>query len=434
MLARHVRILLAASALAAGLPVAVSLGQPATAPAAAPAPAGDEAGGRGRGGRGGAGRAAVPRSDGDRALVNPYAVNTGWYTMPEGRFLGGASAIAIDKDGTSVWIAERCGGWDLCAGSHVNPVIRFNAAGRITAQLGADMISYPHGLDIDKDGNVWVTDLQSNTDNAARAGRGNFPNPAPGSVKTPAGAQVLKFSPQGKLLLRIGTPGVYGKDQTHLSQPSDVVVSPVTGEVFVSDVHDTQPANNRIVVFDRNGKYLREWPCEAGTRGLDCSHGISMDSHGNIFSANRAMGRVDVFDPNGRLLHAWPQFGRATGVYVDGKDNLYVSDSGSGAGSGFLRGIHVGSAETGIVTAFVPDPWGQPSADNAMRGTSSPEGVTADRNGVIYASGVTPAGIARYTIQHNTPHGNSQGRGPGSPNGPPAGSPEPTVPPPPGGP
>jgi sugar lactone lactonase YvrE len=426
----HTRLLLAATALAVSVPVAISLAQPAPAPAAGnAAPAAGNAAPTGRGGRG-ADRPIVARSDGDRALVNPYSVNTGWYTMPPGRFLGGASAIAIDKDGTSVWIAERCGGWDLCAGSHVNPVIRFNAAGKITAQIGADMISYPHGLDVDKDGNVWVTDLQSNTDNAARAGRGNFPNPPPGSVANPAGAQVLKFSPQGKLLLRIGTPGVYGKDQTHLSQPSDVVVSPVTGEVFVSDVHDTQPANNRIVVFDRNGKYLREWPCEAGTRGLDCSHGISMDSHGNIFSANRSMNRVDVFDPNGNLLHKWLQFGRATGVYVDKKDNLYVSDSGSGAGSGFLRGIHVGSAETGIVTAFIPDPWGQPSADNAMRGTSSPEGVTADKNGVIYASGVTPAGIARYTIQHNVPWSNSQGRGPGSPNGPPLGTPVPTVAPP----
>jgi len=65
-----------------------------------------------------------------------------------------------------------------------------------------------------------------------------------------------------------------------------------------------------------------------------------------------------------------------------------------------------------------------------MRGTSSPEGVTADRNGVVYASGVTPAGIARYTLQHNVPLSNAQGRGPGSPGSPPAGSPVPTVPPP----
>jgi sugar lactone lactonase YvrE len=424
---RIAKVLLAASALGV-LVAAAALAQQAPAQDG-PAPAASRAGG-GRGARGGQPAAPSPRTDGDRALINPYAVNTGWYTMPAGRTLGGASAIDIDKDGTSVWIAERCGGYDLCAGSHVAPVIRFNAAGKVTAQIGADMISYPHGLHIDKDGNVWVADLQSNIDNAARAGRGNFPNPAPGSVPNVAGAQVLKFSPQGKLLLRIGTPGVYGKDQTHLSQPSDVVTSPVTGEVFVSDVHDTQPANNRIVVFDRFGKYLREWPCDPGARGLDCSHGITMDSRGYIYSANRAGGTVDIFDPQGKVIARWPQFGRATGVYIDKNDILYVSDSGSGAGSGFLRGVHVGSARTGIVTAFIPDPLGQPSNDNAMRGTSSPEGVAADKNGVIYASGVTPGGIARYTIQHNVVPGNSQGRGPGSPGGPPAGSPIPTVSPP----
>jgi sugar lactone lactonase YvrE len=415
----HTKALL--TALAMLLPVAGSLAQqaPQDGPAA------------GRGGRGAQAAAPIgPRSEGDRALVNPYAVNNGWYTMPKGRYLGSSSAIDIDRDGTSVWIAERCGGQDLCAGSSVNPVMRFNARGQVTAQLGANLISYPHGIHIDHEGNVWIADLQSNIDNAARAGRGNFPNPPPGSVKTVAGAQILKFTPQGKLLLRIGTPGVYGKDATHLSQPSDMVTSPRTGEIFVSDVHDTQPANNRIVVFDRNGKYLREWACEPGDRGLDCSHGIAMDSRGYIYSANRALGAVDVFDPQGKLLHRWPQFGRATGVYIDRNDILYVSDSGSNAASSFLRGIRIGSARTGIVTAFIPDPWGQPSPNNAMRGTSSPEAVTADRNGVIYASGVTPPGIFRYTITNNTLPVNAQGRGPGSPGGPPAGSPLPSVAPP----
>jgi hypothetical protein len=422
----HAKGLMAAAAIAAMVPAIAALTQFAQAQDA-------PAAGRGAGGQGG-GRGAAqppgPRSEGDRALVNPYAVNQTWYTMPKGRYLGSSSAIDIDNDGTSVWVAERCGGQDLCAGSSVNPVFRLNAQGRITAQFGADMISYPHGIHVDKDNNIWVADLQSNIDNAARAGRGNFPNPAPGSVKNVAGAQILKFSPQGKLLLRIGTPGVYGKDATHLSQPSDMVTSPVTGEVFVSDVHDTQPANNRIVVFDKNGKYLREWACDPGPRGLDCSHGIAMDSRGYIYSANRAQSRVDVFDQNGKLLHMWPQFGSATGVFIDKNDILYVSDSNSGPTSSYLRGIHIGSARTGVVTAFIPDPWGQPSNNNAMRGTSSPEGVAADKNGVVYGIGVTPPGINKYTLATATLPVNAQGRGPGSPGGPPAGSPFPTVSPP----
>jgi hypothetical protein len=169
---RYSKVLIAAAAMAVTVPVVSSLAQDAP-----------PAGRGGRGAAGGAAQPAGPRSEGDRALINPYAVNQTWYAMPKGRYLGSASAIDIDKDGTSVWVAERCGGQDLCAGSNVNPVFRLNAAGRITAQFGADMISYPHGIHIDSDGNVWVADLQSNTDNAARAGRGK---PAASAASAPA--------------------------------------------------------------------------------------------------------------------------------------------------------------------------------------------------------------------------------------------------------
>src|SRR5207248_7730615 len=73
------------------------------------------------------------RSDFDKALPNPYAVNQVWYTMPAGRFLGGASAIDIDKDGTSIWVVERCGSANSCEGSHVDPVLHFSADGKLLA-------------------------------------------------------------------------------------------------------------------------------------------------------------------------------------------------------------------------------------------------------------------------------------------------------------
>ena len=126
----------------------------------------------------------------------------------------------------------------------------------------------------------------------------------------------------------------------------------------------------------------------------------------------------------------WPQFGSATGIHIDKNDILYVSVSNSGPTSSYLRGIHIGSARTGIVTAFLPDPWGVPSNNNAMRGTSSPEAVVADSRGIIYGSGVTPPGITKYQLQTNTLPTNAQGRGPGSPGSSSLGSPVPTVSPP----
>src|SRR5581483_11471398 len=268
-----------------------------------------------------------------KALLNPYALNQAWYTMPPGRFIGSSSAIDIDKDGRSVWVAERCGGQDLCGTSHVDPVIKFSPDGKVMTMFGHDMISYPHGIHVDRDGNIWVTDLQSNVDRPARGGRAGAP--AAGPAPAPAGAQVLKFSPEGKLLLRIGTPGAYGNDETHLSQPSDVVTAP-NGDVFIADGHDSPPANNRIVVYDKNGKYLRSFPSCLPTdeRQIDCSHSLAFDSQGRLFSAHRGENRIDIFDQNGKLLDQWKQFGKPTGLYIDKGDILYVADSGSSAGQG----------------------------------------------------------------------------------------------------
>lgn len=401
---RHARLLLAATALAVTIPVAIGLAQPARAPAG-DAPAG-------RGGRGDqqADYNVSRRTDADKALVNPYALNQSWYTMPKGRFLGSASAIDIDKDGTSVWIAERCGGQDLCAGSHVDPVMKFSADGKVLKTFGHDMISYPHGMYVDRDGNIWITDLQSNIDNAAQ--RNPPPNPAPGTVKNPAGAQVLKFSPQGKLLLRLGTPGVYGNDATHFSQPSDVVTDNA-GNIYVADGHDTPPANNRIVKFDKTGKFIRQWPtCLPGDAGrIDCSHSIAIDKEGEILVANRANNRIDIYDQDGKLLRQLKDFGRSGGLFVDRNDVLYSADSMSGPrqGMAFVRGVHIGDLHTGKVTYFIPDALGAPAPWNPLRGTSSPEGVAVDKDGRVYISAVTPPGLGRYTLQHNTVPTNSQG-------------------------
>ena len=413
-LQRSIGPVLAAIAVAAALPIVNSSAQQ-PAPAVQ-APAG--------GGRGGARAGGAPadynvslRSDADKALLNRYALNQAWYTMPKGRFLGSASAIDIDKDGRSVWVGERCGGQDLCAGSHVDPIIKFSPEGKVVAAFGRDMISYPHGTHVDHEGNIWVTDLQSNIDHAARGGRAGAPGASGEAAVAPAGAQVLKFTPTGKLLLRIGTPGVYGNDETHLSQPSDVVTSPVTGEIFIADGHDSPPANNRIVVYDKNGKYLRQWPSclPSDTRQIDCSHGLAMDSQGRIFSGHRGESRIDIFDQNGKLLDQWKQFGRGTGVHIDKNDILYAADSGSSAaqGNAYVRGVHIGSAKTGEVTGFIPDALGNPAPWNPLRGTSSPEGVAADVNGVIYIAAVTPPGLGRYTINTNTIPGPQQGRGGG---------------------
>ena len=313
----------------------------------------------------------------------------------------------------------------------MDPVIKFSPDGKILTMFGHDMINYPHGLWVDLDGNIWVTDLQSNMPQPGAAPRGGgggrggaaaatppaAPATPPAVPTTPLGAQVLKFSPTGKLLLRLGTPGVYGTDETHFSQPSDVVTAP-NGDIFVADGHDSLPANNRIVKFDKTGKYIKSWAtCQPWQeRQIDCSHSIEIDSQGRLFVANRGNNIIDIFDQEGKLLSEWPHFGKPTGLFIDKNDILYVSDSQTGIGNGnsFVKGVHVGSAKTGVVTAFLPDPLGNASPWSSA-GTLSPEGVTADKNGRIITASVRPAGLMLWTLQSNTapfpPPGGAGGRG-----------------------
>jgi len=273
--------------------------------------------------------------------------------------------------------------------------MKFDENGNFVRSFGADMIVYPHGLWVDQQGNVWVADSQSNME--ARRGA---PPPA-GTV--PNGDQILKFSPDGKLLMKLGTPGVYGHDDNHFNQPSDVITAP-NGDIFVADGHELTNMPYRIMKFDKTGKYIKEWPlCTApGVQPSDCSHSLAMDSQGRLFVANRGNSAIDIFDQDGKLLAEWKQFGRPSGLYIDHNDVLYSADSESSVmgGNAFIRGVHVGDAKTGKVTAFLPDVEGNPTPWYPLRGTTGAEGVVADPAGHIFTSQVAPFGqVARYTLK-----------------------------------
>jgi sugar lactone lactonase YvrE len=341
------------------------------------------------------------RSDADKALPNPYARDETFFKLPPDRVLGAASAIDIDKDGKSIWVADRCGrykpGQDVCIGSPYDPVMKFDHTGKLVKSFGRGVIVYPHGLYVDPQGNVWVVDVQSNLQRPATKISGPPLVAPPGTP--PNGDQVVKFSPDGKVLLRLGTPGVYGNDDHHFAQPSDVVTAP-NGDIFVADGHDSAPSNNRIVKFDKDGRFIKAWGTPgSGPEQFDCPHGLAMDSQGRLFVADRGNARIQIYDQDGHLLDSWKQFGMPSGIYIDKNDVLYAADTESSVlqGNAFVRGIHVGSARTGQVTAFIPDPLGNPAPWEPLRLTTGAEGVAADADGTIYAAQVTPVGLVRYT-------------------------------------
>ena len=301
---------------------------------------------------------------------NPYRTIENWGKLPEGRTWGSTSAVDIGPDG-SIWVAERCGA-NSCSGSNLAPILQFDPSGKLLKSFGQGLFVFPHGIFVDKEGNVWITDAQG------RDGKGH---------------QVIKFSPEGKILLTLGKAGVSGDSPDTFNQPSDVVVAP-NGDIFVADGHGGN-SNARIVKFSQEGKFIKTWGKKGSAPGeFDTPHAITMDSQGRIFVGDRGNNRIQIFDQDGNFLAEWKQFGRPSGVFIDKHDMIYVADSESRTENhpGWKRGIRIGSAKDGSVTAFIPDP--EPDPDHHP--TSAAEGVAADRAGNIYGAEVGLKDVKKY--------------------------------------
>ena len=321
---------------------------------------------------------------------NPYRTVEGWAKLPTGRTWGSTSAVAIDKDGESVWVAERCG-QNSCVGSDLDPVLLFDRNGTLVRSFGKGMINWPHGIHVDRDGNVWVVDGRDNKPAPPRAGSTAPAAPMPARV---FGHQVLKFSPRGELLLRLGTDGG-AREPGFFFQPNAVLTAP-NGDIFVVEGHASGPdANARVLKFDKRGTLLTTWGRKGtGVGEFDQPHALAMDSQGRLFVADRGNNRLQIYSQDGKLLDTWLQFSRISGIFIDRNDVLYAADSESGsiepARPEWQRGIRIGSARTGEVTAFIPDPVTQ------TRNTSAAEGVAVSRSGIIYGAEVGPRALKRY--------------------------------------
>jgi len=306
------------------------------------------------------------------AQPNPYRTVEGWAKMPEGRTWGATSAVEVDRDGKSIWVAERCGA-NTCAGSSLPVVLEFDESGRLKTSFGAGLFVFPHGIHVDGGGSVWVTDARG---------------------KDGKGHQVFKFSPEGKLLLSLGRAGVTGEGPDTFNQPSDVAVG-ANGDIFVADGHDEQNSNARIVKFSKDGKFIKAWGKHGSAAGeFEVPHGLAIDSRGRLFVADRSNNRLQIFDQEGKFLEEWKQFSRPSGIYIDKNDVLYVADSESNSKTnpGWKRGIRIGSAKDGKVTAFIPDP--EPDPEKVI--TSAAEGVAADASGNVYGAEVGTRSLKRY--------------------------------------
>jgi DNA-binding beta-propeller fold protein YncE len=334
-------------------------------------------------------------------LPNPYRSIAPWGKLPEGRSWGALNGVAIDNDGQSVWVADRCGAnpdapsgaspflYDSCAGSALPAVLKFDSAGNILKSFGAGMFIFPHKMYVDRDGNVWVVDARGANERERKK------NPE----EKPKGHTVVKFSPDGKVLLTLGTPGVAGNPPDALTEPCSVVTAP-NGDIFVAEGHSGQleTANadtvGRISKFTKDGRFIKSFGrWGSGPVEFKTPHDIAMDSQGRLFVADRGNMRIQILDQEGAFIAEWKQFSRPSGIYIR-NDLIYVADSESNgfpsaAHPGWKRGIRIGSLKDGRVLFRIPDPL-------ELEGTSFAEGLAVDAKGNVYGGEVGPRQLVKH--------------------------------------
>jgi sugar lactone lactonase YvrE len=324
-----------------------------------------------------------------RAQSTPYHRIEGWPQLPKdfpgsnGGQWGEAIGVGLDPKG-DVWVFSRCfavipAGAATCNGRElVPPILKFSPSGKLLASWGAGMFIFPHGFYVDRDGNIWATDAQ------ARVGQ-------PGG-EFPKGNQVFKFSPEGKVLLTLGKAGFTGNGPDTFDQPTNVAVA-ANGDIFVTDGHGS---NNRVVKFSKDGRFIKTWgKTGSGPGEFDQPHCIAIDSQGRVFVGDRGNSRIQIFDQDGRFIDQWKQFGRPSGIFISKDDTLYVTDSqtNSKTNPNRKRGVFIGSAKDGSVTAFIPDPDLDQQDANRISGAS---GIAADDSGTVYLADVGPHGFRKY--------------------------------------
>ena len=319
---------------------------------------------------------------------NPAPIITpNWGELPEGRNWGSTAGIDIDPIDGHIWAYERCGASSFGGGVPVNcdtnpvdPIFKFNRhTGAIMANFGGGIMQTPHGIHVDNDGNVWVTDFAANRDGTK-------------------GHQVHKFSPDGRLLMSLGQAGQSGNDGAHFNQPNDVIVGP-DGSIFVSDGHNGQgmttnqameegrAAGNtaRIMKFAPDGSFITQWG-QIGVRHGEfrTPHAMEFDSLGRLWVADRGNHRLELFDQDGNYLESRYSYGRISGIFISEDDMVYAIDSESSPTNhvGWRNGIRIGSIHDDEIVAFIP-PFERPN--RVYQGTAG-EGVAVDADGNVYAA------------------------------------------------
>lgn len=290
-----------------------------------------------------------------REEVAKLAVDTGWPTIPVGAQFGEVSAVDVDAQG-NVWVLHRAGrAWEEPFPKTTiaqNTVFKFAPDGKLVAQWGAGQFIMPHGLSIDPQGKVWITD--------------------------PGLEQVFRFSPEGKQELVIGEKGVTKQDAGHFGRPADVAF--IGDRVLIGDGY----VNTRVAEFDYQGKFIREWG------DFKIAHAVAVDDK-HIFVADRENARIQVFDHDGKLLETRksPAGNHTYGLKPLGGGRLMAVEGRDGA-----------DRKGAIIRIYATDGSTEHSYDISLPGEDASLGhdLAIGPDGYIYVTDVLGGRVVRFSL------------------------------------
>jgi DNA-binding beta-propeller fold protein YncE len=279
-----------------------------------------------------------------------------WHRLPEGVRLHETPGVAVDAQ-DNVYALTR---------NTENPVIRFAPDGSLQTIFGKGIFSErTHGITIGPDGNVYCTDDGTHT--------------------------ITKFSPEGELLLTIGTPGKPAPRWSGepFCRPTQSAISRRTGHIFISDGY----ANARVHKYDPAGRHVLSW----GSPGIDpgqfmIPHNIAIDTEDRVYVADREAHRVQIFDADGNFLAMWNNVHRPCGLTVGPDGNIYIGELNGVSLTidcpGYGHRISVYSPEGKLLSRF-----GDPEEGEEPGKFIAPHGIAVDSKGDVYVGEVT------YTIR-----------------------------------
>lgn len=235
--------------------------------------------------------------------ISAYELIAEWPQLPANFLLGNPTGIGIDTN-QHIYVFHRAGRTWPYIQPIPDSVISANTIlvldrdnGKIINSWGGSLFIMPHGLTIDNNNNIWVTDVGLH--------------------------QVFKFKQDGSLLLKLGEARVPGADSAHFNRPTDVAVSK-DGSFYVSDGY----GNSRIIKFSSKGKYLFEWGKKGNGEGeFNIPHSISLGENENVYVADRENKRLQVFDSTGKFIQELTNtnFGNISAVAYRAANNQLIA-------------------------------------------------------------------------------------------------------------